>query len=155
MKLLPLSKGRFSKVDDDVFDYLNQWHWTYSGTYAVRHTGVWPKNLKKIYLHRFIMNTPDGMDTDHINGDKLDNQRGNLRVCTHAQNLANGKHRSNNTSGFKGVCWSKQQNKWQVHIWKDGKNFSLGYFSDINEAVNAYKQASKEYHGEFANPTSS
>lgn len=134
-----------------MFDFLSQWHWSFSGIYAVRHTGTWGKNLKKIYLHRFIMNTPEGMDTDHINGDKLDNQKSNLRICSHGENMRNQIIRANNTSGYKGVSLMKN-GKYQVHIWKNGQQYFLGNFEDIEQAKEKYNKAAREYHKEYASP---
>lgn len=137
-----------------MFEFLNQWHWTFDGKYAVRNIGG-RKKRTKIYLHRFIMNTPDGMDTDHINGDVLDNQTDNLRICTHAQNIANGKFRSNNKSGYKGIHQDKRTGKWCAVIWKDSKYIWLGSYNDINDAIEAYKNASIKYFGEFYNSSAS
>lgn len=102
-------------------------------------------------MHRLIMNTPDGMVTDHIDGNGLNNQRKNLRICTHTENMANRKIHINNTSGYKGVTWSKQNNRWRSQIYLDSKNIFLGLFTDKEEAYKAYIKACKKYHKEFAN----
>jgi len=65
---------------------------------------------KFVHLQNFIMKTSKGFDTDHISGNTLDNCRNNLRICSHSQNLMNqSKHKTNNTSGFKGVSWHKEK----------------------------------------------
>jgi len=86
MKLIKLSKGKFAKVDDDKFDWLNQWKWSASKSaynwYAVRND-----KGHQIYMHRFIMNCPVGKEVDHGNRDSLDNQIDNLEICDGEENL--------------------------------------------------------------------
>ena len=76
MKKIKLTQGKYAIVDDEDFAYLNQWRWYYHNNYAV-HTN---KNKSRIYMHRFILNTPKKMFSDHINGNGLDNRRSNLRI---------------------------------------------------------------------------
>jgi len=86
---------------------------------------------------------------DHINGKTDDNRWSNLRICTQSQNKANsGKHK-NNTSGYKGVCWRKDNKKWTAGICHEGKRFHLGFFDDKEDAAMAYNKAAVELHGEF------
>jgi hypothetical protein len=101
-------------------------------------------------MHRVILNTPDGMKTDHINNDKLDNRRCNLRVCTDAQNMRNRGKQANNTSGYKGVFWSIPAGRWRAQIRLNRKSIHLGLFYSKEEAYEKYKKAEKEYFGEFA-----
>jgi len=101
-------------------------------------------------LHRIIMNCPDDKMIDHINLNKLDNRRENLRVCTHQQNQFNTTKRSDNTSGFKGVYFDKQNQKFRASISIDGKNKYLGLFDTAEDAHECYKQAALKHHGEFA-----
>ena len=87
---------------------------------------------------------------DHINGDRLDNRVSNLRAATRQQNAMNQKIKVNNTSGFKGVCWSKQKNKWVANItFNKKKNIHLGFFENFDDAVNARKIAEEKYFGEW------
>lgn len=95
-------------------------------------------------LHRLIMNTPVGMDTDHINRDKLDNRRKNLRICTTTQNLRNVTLRSGRK--YKGVHKTKNDT-YQAKIGK----FYLGAFPTAEAAAVAYNDAAKIHFGEFAN----
>ena len=89
-------------------------------------------------------------EVDHINGNRKDNTWSNLRQATSRQNKFNTCIRSDNKSGYKGVSWAKSANKWTARI-KDGDKYKyLGVFSDINDAVAAYKYASQKIHGEFA-----
>jgi hypothetical protein len=100
-------------------------------------------------MHRIIANTPDGMETDHRDGDTLNNQVKNLRVCTHSQNLSNARKHINNTSGFKGVF--PHGSNWKVQIRVGGKILHIGVYSTREEAAHAYDKAAIKYHGEFAN----
>jgi hypothetical protein len=108
-------------------------------------------NGKKKYLHRLIMNAPDDMVVDHINGDKLDNRKENLRICTNQQNQMNRGKTKNNKTGFKGVCFNKRDNKYQANIKVDGKKKHLGLFEKSEDAYKAYCDACVRYHGEFSN----
>ena len=150
MKKIKLTQGKYAIVDDEDFAYLNQWKWYFNNKgYAVKNN--WEnKKWKTIYMHRLIMNTLKKMETDHINGNKLDNRRCNLRICTKSQNQINSNVNIKNSSGYKGVCWHKDRNKWQVQIEFNGKKYYLGYFVDKIGAAKAYNQKAKELFGEFA-----
>ncbi len=160
MKLIPLSRGLFAQVDDADFDFLNQWRWSIGVTplgtmYAQRIQylkGDTKLNRKKLHLkmHRLIMQTPKGMETDHIDNNSLNNQRHNLRVCTSVQNMMNRGPTSVNTTGYKGVAWKKREKMYWASIRGNGKRISLGYFKEKIPAALAYNEAAKKYHGEFA-----
>ena len=85
-------------------------------------------------LHSMIAGTPEGMETDHINGDTLDNRRQNLRVCTNSENQMNRGKPKNNTSGLKGVSFHKSTKKYQAYIYRDGRQIHLGVFDILEEA---------------------
>jgi hypothetical protein len=106
----------------------------------------------KQMVHRFIMGCipGDGKVVDHIDGNTLNNQKSNLRICTMAENSRNRKRNKNNTSGYKGVSYSAQRKKWQAQIRVDGGIEYLGLFADPTSAHEAYKEAALKYHGEFA-----
>lgn len=87
---------------------------------------------------------------DHINGVRSDNRIVNLREATNKQNSLNRKANANNKCGCKGVHFESFTNKWKAQISIDGKNVNLGRFADIDKAVEAYKKASRKYHGEFS-----
>ena len=152
MKIIRLNKGQSAIVDDDVFDYLNQWKWYFNNQgYAVRRPyikGSGRKNQKcmTIHMHRLVNNTPNGMQTDHINRNKLDNRRENLRNVTDQQNKFNLPTRVDNTSGRKGVYWDKQTNKWRVLIQVGYKSISLGRYLSIQDAVEVREIAERKYH---------
>jgi hypothetical protein len=100
-------------------------------------------------MHRIISNALEGAEVDHINGNTLDNRKENLRLCTHSENIKNQKLRSNNKSGYKGVYFCKNNQKWRSSIRVNGKKFYLGSFNNPEEAYASYCDASKKYHGEF------
>lgn len=155
MKFLLLTQGKATLVDDDMYEYLNQWKWRYhSGGYASRseHVSGSKKNriMRHIYLHRFIMNTPEQMETDHINGNRLDNRKSNLRICTNKQNGHNMSITKRNSSGYKGVFWDKKRNKWYAYISLGEKDKYLGLFVVKEDAARAWNEAAKKYYGEYA-----
>lgn len=101
---------------------------------------------KKIGLHRFIMNPPDGMVVDHIDGNTLNNLRTNLRICTHSQNLKNAAVRSTNRTGFKGVSSTPNPNG-KYRAWFNGEY--IGCFSTPKLAHEAWVRIARVQHGEF------
>ena len=147
MKQIPLTKGQFALVDDEDFDRLTamgSWCINSHG-YAVRSKGYKKPDGRRgcitIFMHRVIMNTPAGMDTDHGDTDRLNNQKYNLRVCTRSQNKMNTKKRAGNKSGFKGVSWNKQRSKWESYISVNSKKKNLGLFNHKADAAIAYNKA--------------
>lgn len=101
-------------------------------------------------LNRFIMDCPDDMVVDHINHNKLDNRRENLRICTSQQNNINMPIRLNNTSGTKGVTWREDRQKWVASITVNGKRLSK-HCNTKEEAIEIRKQWEEEYFGEYRN----
>ena len=93
------------------------------------------KGLRTTRLHRFLLQPPKGMQVDHINHNKLDNRRCNLRIVTNQQNHFNRPLNSNNSSGVKGVYWNKQCQKWCSQITINGKTISGGLFNNLNDAI--------------------
>jgi hypothetical protein len=144
VKEIPLTRGKVALVDDEDYRYLKHFNWYYSGKYA-RGGGY-----AKVMMHRVIVDPPDGYYVDHVNGDKLDNRRSNLRMCTLEQNSFNSKLQKNNTSGYKGVSWDKQKNKWRAKITHQGKTRHIGLYDNKHEAAIAYNEEAKELFGEFA-----
>lgn len=147
MKAILLTQGKVAIVDDEDFDWLSQWKWcaaNFNGYwYAVRGHG------SLMFMHRVILNPPEGYQCDHINGDGLDNRRANLRVCDCSQNAQNQISQTG-TSRFKGVSWHKPRGLWQVHIKANDKSINLGYFTSEVEAAKTYNKAAIKYFGEFA-----
>ena len=146
MKQISLTRGKFALVDDEDFEYLSQWKWCVDSLgYAYRslHPG-------RVWMHRLINNTPEGFLTDHINGNPLDNRKQNLRTVTQAQNQINRTLQKNSTSGFKGVSWNTRCKKWVSKLYSNRQCIFLGYYKNLLEAVVAYNEAAKKYHGEYA-----
>lgn len=105
--------------------------------------------LQCIMLHRAIMRPPDHMQVDHISGDGLDCRRSNLRLATPTQNCRNARKRLDNKSGFKGVSWHSQRKKWVSQISDGSRRLHLGLFETPEEAHEAYKRRSLDFHKEF------
>lgn len=154
MKEIQLTKGFVALVDDEDFHWINQWKWCYANGYARRRQYVGNGRYVSFSMHRFIigLETNDGKIVDHINGEKTDNRKSNLRICSNAQNKSNCKQYANNKSGYKGVYKEKKGHKYSAQIRVNGKIFYLGSFSDPKEAHAAYVNAAIEMKGEFANP---
>lgn len=104
-----------------------------------------------VMLHRWLLDAPKGVPVDHVNGNGLDNRRANLRLCTYSENGGNSQIHARNTSGFKGVCWNAREGKWMAYIGGRRTRKYLGYFQTAEAASAAYRRASGEFFGEFAN----
>lgn len=144
-KLIPLTQGKWAIVDVDMFDYLNQWNWSYSGTnrnkYALRWAG---QGVPRKIMHREIIGkVPEDKVVDHINHDGLDNRKSNLRILTNQQNLYNTK--------AKGYSWHKARGKWKVDLsmGRLGSKVSVyvGSYDTEEEARAAYLEVRKEWAG--------
>ena len=103
-------------------------------------------------MHRLVLGTPDGQETDHVDGDGLNNRRANLRPATRSQNACNRGPMPGSVSGVKGVYWQKSVQKWHARIDAGGKTHYLGLFRCITAAALAYAKASRALHGEFGRP---
>ena len=147
MKIIKLTHSKKAIVDDEDFEYLNKWKWHFDGHYARRRDY---KPNKLIRMHTQIIKIPLGKETDHKNGNKLDNRKENLRIASRSENLMNKSMQKNNTSGFRGVYWSKIVSKWMAYIKKNGKRYHLGYYINIYDAAKAYNLAADKMFGEFA-----
>jgi hypothetical protein len=90
------------------------------------------------------------LEIDHINKNRLDNRKKNLRFCTRSENLYNKTTNKNNTSGYKGVVWDNQRRKWCASISIERRRINLGFFQNKEEAAKVYNEAALKYHGEFA-----
>jgi hypothetical protein len=153
MKTIKLTQGKEAIVDDEDFDYLNQWKWFYCKSrktgYAKRVSGKRPKQ-QQISMHRIIMQPNQGMEIDHIDHNGLNNQRQNLRNCSPTENKQNSSKHRNNTSGYVGVVWEKRRKKWSANIQANNTNVFLGRFDNIEDAAQAYDVYARRYYGEFA-----
>ncbi len=151
MKKIKLTQGKMTIIDHKDLKIVNQYKWYFMGCgYAA--TRPWNKETKTystIYLHRFLMGNPKNQ-VDHINQNKLDNRRKNLRLCSHADNARNSKHRANNTTGFRGVSTHYDGKKFAASITINYKKIHLGLFKTKEAASKSYKAAAKKYFGVFA-----
>lgn len=152
MKYIKLGryKKHTTKVSDADVGTLSRYSWCFDGRYAYRRETQNGK-CKKIYLHRQIMGFPRrGMDVDHINGDKLDNRRENLRVVSRSANELNKPKMQGKTSKYKGVHWHKHTSKWKVETKRNGEKYYIGVFDCEKEAAAAYNRKILELHGNIA-----
>ncbi len=148
--------GREVLIDEEDFDRIFSSHFTWGiNPNSKKHWSAYVRGRKKtrdreqIYLHRFIMSPPIGMQVDHINGNGLDNRKENLRICTASQNTKNKRLAINNTVGLKGVT-RRQNGKYVAQIRKDYKLETIGTFDSPEEAHEAYCLRAIELFGEFA-----
>ena len=152
MKKIKLTQGQYTLVDNEDYDWLNQWKWCFDGKrYAVRTQRIGlRKNNKQVWfrMHRVLLKIPKGYEIDHINRDTLDNRRSNLRMATIQQNKCNTSIRSDNTTGFKGVSWNGR--RWRSNIQSNKRQYHLGNFLTKEEAALAYNQAAINLHKEYA-----
>ena len=149
-KTIKLTQGYEAIVDAEDYEELNKHKWCYlNAGYAVRRKTIDGK-WKFIYMHRVINKTPDGLETDHINNNALDNRRDNLRTTTRSQNAMNQTPQRNCSSRFRGVGWYKRHKKWRAKIKLNGKSITIGYYDDEYIAARAYNKKAKELFGEFA-----
>jgi len=110
---------------------------------ARRGNNSYAQNYRGVLMHRLIMNAPEGLEADHVNGNGLDNRRSNLRLCTRQQN-------SWNTVRAKGYFLERASGKWRVQITHFGKKIHVGLFTSAAKARQAYIMAKKKYHGAYA-----
>lgn len=153
MRIIKLTNGGETIVDDEDFEELNRLKWrrnnkgyAYSIKYVKLEVGKYTN--KFTLIHRLLC--PNNETTDHINGNKLDNRKSNLRPATRSQNQANRGVQSNNTSGYKGVHYDKLRNKWRARVVLNRKGINLGDFKTPEEAALAYNTKAKELFGDFA-----
>lgn len=155
VKQIKLAQGKFTIVDDEDFERLNQYAWKILNGYVVRNprngfktTGVSKYKYTTLRMHRDILNALPHEYVDHINRDTLDNRRCNLRICTSSQNSINRKKVKGQTSRYKGVSRVKNIKKrpWQARL----NNTRLGCYASEDQAALAYNEAAIKLYGEFA-----
>lgn len=162
MKIVTLASGYIALVDDDDFEWINKKKWRVKKpqdnrtVYSMASIYIGDSRCKSVYMHREIMakhfgaKSLDGMTIDHIDGNGLNNQKTNLRICTQSDNNKNSKARSHCVSGFKGVTLLKGKQKYIARIRVDGKDKFIGSYKDPVDAAIAYDRACKKLRGEFA-----
>jgi len=161
MREIQLTQGQVALVDDQDYEYLNQWKWC----------AIWSDHTRSFYamrvscdrgqrvtiqMHRLILGITDPrIKVDHRDSNTLNNQWLNLRVCNNRQNQQNTRKRSNCSSQYKGVSWDRKTSRWksQIQIPSEsavGTKVHLGYFNLEVDAAYAYNEAAHKHFGEFA-----
>ena len=139
----------FALVDDDKYENLMQRKWYAKNNggkfYAAAATG-----RKVTYMHREILGVFDSkIHVDHKDGNGLNNQCSNIRLCSSKENMRNRRVSRNNSSGLSGVSWDSINGKWKATIGINGKQKTIGRFSLIDDAIRARLKAAEIYFGEF------
>lgn len=153
--VVPLTQGKFALIDVADLPRVEGKRWyarrTSKGWYAQRDERGPDGAYRFVHMHRVIAQPPENRIVDHINCDGLDNRRSNLRHATNGQNATWSKF-PKGSSGYRGVFWQCDRDKWRAEISKDRKKHFLGDYDDPAEAARAYDAAAIELHGEFARP---
>ena len=138
---LKTKKGFSFFIDKEDAQEINKFIWRFDHGYIRTNT---------TYLHRMLLGFPKG-NIDHIDGNPLNNQRSNLRICTQQANLMNKRKTSiKKSSIFKGVSWCRKRKLWIAHIMKNYKSYYIGGFKKEIEAANAYNKKAIEFFAQFA-----
>jgi hypothetical protein len=151
MKKLMIEPGAEVLVDDDVYEWARKYNWHFS---KKNHGRWYAKRYRRgigdrAYLHREVMNFPEGKQVDHINGNTLDNRRENLRIADNFENARNRRIVVNNTSGVTGVRQLTGKDKWNAYVKVKGKRIHLGLFQTKEEAVAARQAGEEKYYSVF------
>lgn len=155
MRTIALTQGKVAIVDDEDFEWLSQWKWTYrwkKANYGIAVFKRWQHGRQVTYkMHRMIAGAQPGEIVDHKNGNPLDNRRCNLRICTIQENLRNRTRKKPDCSSrFKGV--HRSGNRWIAQIRVSGRGFHLGSFVEEEDAALMYDVACQIIYGEFGCP---
>jgi len=151
-RLIPLTKELFAIVDQEDHAYLSQHSWSVDGSGCPQRAIKTASGWRPIRMHRDLLKLGPGQHADHIDGDKLDNRRANLRRCSQAENNRNTPIPRTNRTGFKGVYWNANRQCFQAYITFERKHHYLGSFTDIESAALTYQQVAKRFFGTFARP---
>lgn len=150
--LIPLTQDAFAIIDGDDADLVLPFNWHLTdGGYAARNIGARDGGGHE-YMHRRIAKTPVGAETDHINGNRTDNRKRNLRTATRSQNNVNRPVAKRNRSGYRGVSLGRARGVWVAHITVNGKSYRIGQFPSPESAARAYDVCARIAFGEFAQP---
>ena len=148
VRYVPLTRGLFATVEAADYERASRYKWCAldggGKQYACR-----TERGRTILMHRFLLDPPRGMVVDHIDGNGLNNRRGNLRICTQRQNTRNSRPRGQ-ASRYKGVRWDKSRQRWLTAIYDGNRHIHIGRFDDEAEAARAYDRKAVELFGEYA-----
>lgn len=140
----------FALVDEPDLEHLTSFRWCLNSFgYAVRGVHKEGGGTALRLMHRDILKPSPNEVIDHINGDRLDNRRSNLRVCSQSNNTKNRGKSRNNKTGFKGI-YLDALGYYAASITHEGKVYSLGTHKSVEAAARAYDSAAAYFHGEFA-----
>ncbi|MGU7923375.1 HNH endonuclease [Streptococcus suis] len=139
------SRGYIFEFSLEDWELVTKWSWSVDPRGYLAAT---VNNCHKT-LHNYLMNPSKGFVVDHVNGNKLDNRRTNLRICTPHQNSFNSCVSKNNKLGVKGVSLTPH-GRYRARIMVNRKEIRLGHFEKIEDAITARKKAEKKYFGEYA-----
>ena len=144
-----VNSSRLALVDDDDFPFVAEYRWHLeSGDGISTRTKILGK-LHYLYLPRILLNAPDGLQVDHANHNRLDNQKHNLRLATNSQNTAN-RRKWGTKSKFKGVRWHSRDRQWEAYILSGQDRVYLGYFRNEEDAARQYNRFARLLWAEFA-----
>ena len=147
-------KGYRVLIDDEDWERVSKQKWRTrvkkDRVYFMARDYYGVNKYYNITLHRMVTNAPKGLMVDHKDNDTLNNCKSNLRICTNTENVRNSHRSESNTSGYKGVHFHKQHQKWNARITVNRKRIELGLFDCPTAAWLAYCRAAVKYHGEFA-----
>ncbi len=161
-RLIPLTQGQYAIVDAADYKWLMQWKWcaywdkTTHSYYAARGSSSITESDRQspyqVYMSREVLNLKKGnnLKADHINHNTLDNRRNNLRTSTQIEQSRNRRITTRNTSGYKGVYYSRTNKNWVAQITIKGKTYHLGVFKTKEDAYAVYCAAARKHFGEFA-----
>lgn len=154
MKKIPLSNGiDFAKVDDEDYESLSRYTWHASPRYVTNTRKVSGKT-RSVLMHRMVMGLSSGGEIDHINGDRFDNRKENLRICSKSQNNMNrGLSRKVKSSQYKGVSrhvYPSGYHAWFATVTKNRKVVYHKIFHLELDAAKAYDRVAKSVFGKFA-----
>lgn len=150
------SKGEKFYFDEEDYDLVRNYSWHLNdGGYVIANSHITDGKTKAIRMHRLIMEKYCNINKkviDHIGGynTRNDNRKSNLRISNKSGNAANSDIRNTNTSGVTGVCWNKKANKWMARITYNNKDYYLGLFDELEDAIAARKKAEDKYFGDFS-----
>jgi hypothetical protein len=148
MRFIDLKGGYRAIVDDEDYEFLSQSNWSRNNKgYACKKVRINGKP-RNCYMHRVLLNAQKGESVDHINGNRLDNRRENMRLATVSQNAMNRALSSRGNNRYKGV--SLHKGKYEAKIRFNKKYIYLGRHVKEEEAAKAYNEAAKKYFGEYA-----
>ena len=142
---IPLTKGRIALVDTVDYQNLSVFNWMFHGGYARR-----VEKGRTIHMHRVLTGCPDGLEVDHINRNKLDNRKCNLRIVTRQQNMFNKSGYTGSSSKYKGVSWHSKDRTWHAQIRLDNEIHFLGAYGTEDIAAAAYNHFAILYFGDYA-----